>query len=123
MARARRISKTLDKAQQRAAGLASISPTLDLGSNLTLTAFKTANADTQARLDAYNAAIVAGEFAAFRQSFLAAYQPADAEAREQNRAARQRRSSARGPVYGCQRSTWTAWPGCGSHQARTEVRG
>ena len=57
MARARRISKTLDKAQQRAAGLASISPTLDLGSNLTLTAFKTANADTQARLDAYNAAL------------------------------------------------------------------
>ena len=57
MARRRRTSKTLDKAQQRAAGLASISLTLDLGNNLTLAAYKTAIADTQAKADAYTAAL------------------------------------------------------------------
>ncbi len=39
------------------------------------------------------AAILAGEFATFRQTFLAAYQPADAEARAHNRAARHQRLS------------------------------
>jgi len=39
-------------------------------------------------MDHMRAAIMAGEFAAFRQSFLAAYRPADAKARERNRAAR-----------------------------------
>jgi len=38
------------------------------------------------------AAILAGEFAAFRQSFLATYQPADAEARERNRTTRTQRA-------------------------------
>ncbi|PKO22111.1 MAG: hypothetical protein CVU38_11110 [Chloroflexi bacterium HGW-Chloroflexi-1] len=50
-----------DKAQQRAAGLTSISPTLDLGNNLTLAAHNAEIAATRARLDAYNAALSTGD--------------------------------------------------------------
>jgi queuine tRNA-ribosyltransferase len=42
-------------------------------------------------MERMRAAILAGEFAAFRQAFLAAYRPADAEARTRNRAARRSR--------------------------------
>ena len=45
-------------------------------------------------MERIRAAILADEFAAFRQAFLAAYQPADAEARARNRAARLQRISA-----------------------------
>ena len=47
-------SLVLDSAQARAAGLESIDIQLDLGSGLTLAAFKTAIGDTQAKLAAYN---------------------------------------------------------------------
>ena len=57
MARQKRKSNVLDSAQQRAAGLASISSTLDLGNGLTLVSFNSAIADTRTKLDAYNAAL------------------------------------------------------------------
>ena len=47
-------SLVLDSVQARAAGLESIDAQLDLGSGLTLAAFKTAIGDTQAKLAAYN---------------------------------------------------------------------
>lgn len=60
MARPKRTSsRIVVRAQQRAAGLASISPTLDLGGDLTLAAFTSQIAATQARQEAYNAALSA----------------------------------------------------------------
>jgi hypothetical protein len=59
VARKKRTSKTLDKAQQRAAGLSSISSTLDLGNALTLAAYNAEIAATKTSLDAYNAALSA----------------------------------------------------------------
>lgn len=47
-------SLVLDSAQARAAGLESIDAQLDLGSGLTLAAFKTAIVDAQTKLAAYN---------------------------------------------------------------------
>ena len=59
MARMKRTSKVLERAQQRAAGLTSISPTLDLGGGLTLTAFTGEIAAIQARQETYNVALSA----------------------------------------------------------------
>lgn len=61
MARSKRTSPAADKATTRAAGLASISPTLDLGNGKTLAAYQAAIADIAApdtgKLAVYNAAL------------------------------------------------------------------
>ena len=54
MPRRRRISKVLDNAQTRLAGLKSIDPALDLGGGLTVTAFGNAISDGQTKLATYN---------------------------------------------------------------------
>lgn len=57
MGRTRRTSKILDKARVRSAGIRSVSPTLDLGNGLNVTAFEAAISTVQARLAAYNEAL------------------------------------------------------------------
>ncbi|HEY4721280.1 MAG TPA: hypothetical protein VII92_05510 [Anaerolineae bacterium] len=57
MARQKRTSPIVTKAQTRAAKLSTIDAALDLGNGLTLAAFRTKIADTQTKLDAYNAAL------------------------------------------------------------------
>ena len=54
MARQKRTSPIVTKAQTRAAKLSSIDTALDLGNGLTLVAFRTKITDTQTKLDAYN---------------------------------------------------------------------
>ena len=54
MPRPKRSSSVLDKADQRAAGLSSIDPKLDLGEGLTLSAFQSKINDTRKRLTEYN---------------------------------------------------------------------
>ena len=54
MARSKRTSAALEQARARAAGLASISPTLDLGAPRTLAGLNNKIANLQAKLDAYN---------------------------------------------------------------------
>lgn len=54
MARRKRTSPSVDRAETRAAALESIDPALDLGSGLTLAAYKTALTATNAKLAAYN---------------------------------------------------------------------
>ncbi len=55
MARLKSSSPAIEKAQTRLASLSSIDPALDLGSGLTLAAYRAAVQDAQAKLDAYNA--------------------------------------------------------------------
>ena len=61
MARSKRTSPAADKATTRAASLASISPTLDLGNGATLASYQAAIADIAApetgKLAVYNAAL------------------------------------------------------------------
>lgn len=57
MARRRRISKILDNAQTRIAGLKSIDPALDLGNDLSLAAFGTIVSAGLTNLSAYNQAL------------------------------------------------------------------
>ena len=52
MPRSKRSSKVIEQARQRAAGLASISATLDLGNGRTLKAFNADIDDAQEKLDA-----------------------------------------------------------------------
>lgn len=59
MARQKRTSKVVEQAQQRAASLASISHSLDLGNNLSLTNYTSMIINVQTRLDAYNTALSA----------------------------------------------------------------
>src|ERR1044072_9560106 len=59
MGRARRISKVLDKAQVRSAGIRSIDPDLDLGSGLTAASFDAAVGNVQTKLADYNQALAA----------------------------------------------------------------
>lgn len=54
MARRRRVSKVIDNAQTRLAGLKSIDPALDLGTGLTAASFDTAVKDAQTKLATYN---------------------------------------------------------------------
>jgi hypothetical protein len=54
MPRPKRTSKVLDKANRRAAGLASIDPDLNLGEGLTLAKYRDTISDAQAKLDRYN---------------------------------------------------------------------
>lgn len=54
MARRRRISKVLNNAQTRIAGLKNIDPAFDLGGGLTLVAFESAVSDANAKLTSYN---------------------------------------------------------------------
>ena len=54
MARRKRKSPLIEKAKLRAVALASISPTLDLGGEVTLPAYKAATSIAEAKLDAYN---------------------------------------------------------------------
>jgi hypothetical protein len=54
MAYKRRASQIIADAQQRVTGLKAISPTLDLGNGLTVTAFNAQIALTQTALDSYN---------------------------------------------------------------------
>jgi multidrug efflux pump subunit AcrA (membrane-fusion protein) len=54
MARQKRISTVVEKAQQRLAALTSVDPALDFGNNLSITAYRAEAADAQAKLDAYN---------------------------------------------------------------------
>jgi hypothetical protein len=56
MGRLKRMSKVLDKANVRAAGLRSIGPQ-DFGNGLTSAAFEEAVADTRQKLDDYNQAL------------------------------------------------------------------
>ncbi|NUM45208.1 MAG: hypothetical protein HUU38_10925 [Anaerolineales bacterium] len=55
MARQRRTSPTVENALTRSASLESIDSALDLGSGLTLTAYRSKITDVQAKLTAYNA--------------------------------------------------------------------
>lgn len=57
MARRRRISKILDNAQTRIAGLKSIDPALDLGNGLILAAFNTIVSTGLTNLSVYNQAL------------------------------------------------------------------
>jgi len=57
MGRQKRTSKTLDKAQRRAAGLSSIDPSLDLGNGLTLANFSQQIQSVRQKQDAYNQAL------------------------------------------------------------------
>jgi hypothetical protein len=59
MGRARRISRVLDKAQVRSAGMKAINPTLDLGNGLTVASFDTVIVTAQTRLSEYNQALAA----------------------------------------------------------------
>ena len=63
MARQKRTSKVIDKAQHRAAGLSSISPELDLGNNLTLATYKSMITETRNKLEAYNNSLSAADAA------------------------------------------------------------
>jgi hypothetical protein len=54
MAKAKRKSKVYELAQKRLAGIESISPALDLGNGLTVTAFHTHLQAVADKLDAYN---------------------------------------------------------------------
>jgi len=54
MARRKRSSKAIEKAERRAAGLASIDPALDLGHGLTLGAYRVTIDETQGKLEAYS---------------------------------------------------------------------
>jgi len=54
MARQKRKSPVIEAAKVRAASLASISPTLDLGSDMTLEAYNSAIADGETKLKEYN---------------------------------------------------------------------
>lgn len=54
MARLKSSSTVIEKAQTRLASLSSIDPALDLGSSLTLAAYRAAIQDAQAKLEAYN---------------------------------------------------------------------
>lgn len=54
MARRKRSSPSVDRAETRAAALESIDPALDLGNGLTLASYKTALTATNTRLAAYN---------------------------------------------------------------------
>ncbi len=54
MARLKSSSTVIEKAQTRLASLSSIDPALDLGSGLTLAAYRAAIQDAQAKLEAYN---------------------------------------------------------------------
>ena len=53
MARQKKVSTNIEKAQQRLTALASIDPALDLGNGLTLAAYQT-EVNAQAKLNAYN---------------------------------------------------------------------
>jgi hypothetical protein len=70
MARQKRISKVIDKAQHRAAGLASINPDLDLGNSLGLATYKAMITETRNKLEAYNNALSVADAAnnALKQS-------------------------------------------------------
>ena len=70
MARQKRISKVIDKAQHRAAGLASISQDLDLGNSLSLATYKAMITETRNKLEAYNNALSVADAAnnALKQS-------------------------------------------------------
>lgn len=70
MARQKRISKVIDKAQHRAAGLASIHPDLDLGNSLGLATYKAMITETRNKLEAYNNALSVADAAnnALKQS-------------------------------------------------------
>jgi hypothetical protein len=57
MARPKRTSSALEKAVRRAAGLASIDTSLDLGSGLTLSAFSTLIETLRTKENAYNSAL------------------------------------------------------------------
>src|SRR3979409_1262780 len=54
MARRKRTSSVLEAAHQRMAGLKSISPAPDFGSNLTLAAYATYISNFSTKLDSYN---------------------------------------------------------------------
>ena len=54
MGRRKRTSPVIESANTRAASLASISPTLDLGGDMTLVAYQAAVADAESKLDQYN---------------------------------------------------------------------
>lgn len=54
MARRKRSSPSVDRAEPRAAALESIDPALDLGNTLTLAAYKAAITATNAKLSSYN---------------------------------------------------------------------
>lgn len=64
MAFKKRSSPLIESAQTRLASLSSIDPALDLGSDLTAAAYKSAIQDTQAKLDAYNALLSQADEAA-----------------------------------------------------------
>lgn len=59
MGRARRVSKVLEKAQTRSAGIKNIDPALDLGGGLTAASFDTSINDVQAKLVEYNQTLAA----------------------------------------------------------------
>jgi uncharacterized protein YoxC len=59
MPRLKRSSTVLDKAERRAAGLKSISSSLDLGNGLTIETFNELIQDMQDKLEAYNMALSA----------------------------------------------------------------
>ena len=59
MGRRRKISKVLDNAQTRLAGLKSIDSALDLGNGLTVPAFANVISDGQAKLATYNQMLAA----------------------------------------------------------------
>ena len=54
MARQKKVSAYIEKAQQRLSALVSIDPALDLGYGLTAAAYRTEVTGAQAKLDAYN---------------------------------------------------------------------
>jgi hypothetical protein len=57
MSRRKKTSPVLEKADLRAAGLRAISPTLDLGNNLTFPSYLATIDETRAKLTAYNEAL------------------------------------------------------------------
>jgi hypothetical protein len=54
MARQKKVSPIVEKAQQRLSALVSIDPALDLGNGLTASAYQAEVTNAQAKLDAYN---------------------------------------------------------------------
>ena len=54
MARRKRASDSVDRAEPRASALESIDPALDLGNGITLASYKTAITTTNSKLAAYN---------------------------------------------------------------------
>ena len=54
MARKKKVSAHIEKAQQRLSALTAIDPALDLGNGLTVRAYQAAVADAQTKLDGYN---------------------------------------------------------------------